>query len=216
MPKFSAYTRFDYISLSSAAILSLASPANAMTLQKTQSYNSSLQYDKDIFQQFDGNVGTLKKVTALFSVNAKVSFKCGDTGCALENTRIVGGANFGSSGFNVYSSAGTRGLMPNATGLRSAFAFRDGELSNIFDFIGTGRIGTYSVNNYLSFLGTLSYVDLPKYDVNATLTYLYEEPDPIPLATSVPTPAVLPGLIGMGIAALRKKGKKEEFVAQEN
>lgn len=57
-------------------------------------------------------------------------------------------------------------------------------------------------------ISPLQYIDNVKIGGTATIA-------PVSDPAAIPTPALLPGLIGMGVAALRKKGKKEELVGQE-
>jgi hypothetical protein len=87
--------------------------------------------------------------------------------------------------------------------------------SSVTDFSVTGLAGSFikdpmvsvKTGNLLEVIFPLGFAtnlaSIPDGDLAFRVDLKVESPDPLP--TSVPTPALLPGLVGMGLAALRRR-----------
>jgi hypothetical protein len=164
-------------------------------------FNAALGTLNQVYYEFLGEV----KATVSYTNNSKRS----NTIDASSYFSAFGNLNPGSAYYNsdtfAYANPGSLVVPAGATRFSSDTAFfTTADYGTPADFVGTG---TYGVNFGSYFLPYLSNFGASKFSFAATgeaknlfarVTYDYTP-------TAVPTPALLPGLIGLGFTAIRKR-----------
>jgi len=96
-------------------------------------------------------------------------------------------------------------LPQNSTELDYAFTVFNGTVSNLASTIGGG---TFSQTFASAGLFSIGIVDIGDIEGDSTLSLTNAQYDPA--AAAIPTPALLPGLIGFGMSIVRKRKQQQQ------
>lgn len=195
-----------------AVVAGLVLPTSAATFAQyayTRSIGNAKDFDLQYLEGFEalGLEGTLEKVmaytTLTYSDQIRCSFREACLVGAFEVTLIGEGAYSAINASqrtetNLYIGPGFGNYLFTREPLEGEFELNPAYFSG--EYIEWGHLNA-GMNFYLT-QGQARLQDrFPVIDGTLTLVYEYSEGD----STSVPEPGLVPGLIGIGVAALRKQ-----------